>query len=202
VGAVVPEFSLKVIIRGITMKRHYFVSESLDDLEHIENELEAAGVTTPQIHVLSDDDMGVEEHHLHNVEAVLKKDVVHGTEKGAIVGVVAGAAILVFAGFSGLTETYTWVPAIFLAVIAVGFCTWEGGLIGIQEPHSEFQKFQPLLREGKHILFVDVAIAQEQVLDSVTANHPLLRKAGEGSATPGWVIGAQQKWAKFVQVAP
>lgn len=184
------------------MKRHYFVSDNLDDLESVESELEAAGVTTPQIHVLSDDDMGVEQHNLHNVEAVLKKDVVHGTEMGAIIGVVAGAIILVLAWFSGLTETYTWVPAIFLSLITVGFCTWEGGLIGIQEPHTEFQKFQHLLREGKHILFVDVAIVQEQALDSVTAKHPQLQKAGEGAATPGWVIGAQQKWAKFVQAAP
>lgn len=184
------------------MKRHYFVSDNLDDLETVESELEAAGVSTPQIHVLSDDDMGVEQHNLHNVEAVLKKDVVHGTEMGAIVGVVAGVTILILAWFSGLTETYTWVPAIFLSLIAVGFCTWEGGLIGIQEPHTEFQKFQHLLREGKHIFFVDVAIVQEQALDSVTAKHPQLRKAGEGAATPGWVIGAQQKWAKFVQAAP
>jgi hypothetical protein len=184
------------------MKRHYYVSDDLDDLETVERDLEAAGVTTPQIHVLSEDDAGVEQHHLHNVEAVLKKDVVHGTELGAIVGVIAGAAILLLAWFSGLTETYTWMPPIFLSVVVVGFCTWEGGLIGIQEPHVDFQRFQDKLREGKHILFVDVNANQEQTLRSVIKKHPKLEDAGEGASTPGWVIGAQQKWAKFVQVAP
>jgi hypothetical protein len=33
--------------------RHYFISDSLDDLEVFEEQLEAAGVATPQIHVLS-----------------------------------------------------------------------------------------------------------------------------------------------------
>ena len=184
------------------MKRHYYVSSDLDDLEIVERDLEAAGVTTPQIHVLSEDDAGVEQHHLHNVEAVLEKDVVHGTEVGVVVGVIAGATILLLAWFSGLTETYTWVPAIFLSVIVVGFCTWEGGLIGIQEPHTNFQRFQSQLREGKHILFVDVDTNQEQILRSVVRQHSKLEDAGEGVSTPGWVIGAQQKWAKFVQVAP
>ncbi len=184
------------------MKRHYYISDDLDDLEMVERDLETAGVTTPQIHVLSEDDAGVEQHHLHNVEAVLKKDVVHGTELGAVVGVVAGAAIILLAWFSGLTETYTWVPPIFLAVIVVGFCTWEGGLIGIQEPHVDFQQFQDKLHEGKHILFVDVDGNQEKILRSVVNRHPKLKGAGEGASTPGWVIGAQQKWAKFVQVAP
>ena len=79
------------------MKRHFYISDDLDDLEIVERDLEAAGVTTPQIHVLSEDDAGVEEHHLHNVEAVLKRDVVHGTELGAVVGVVAAAVILLLA---------------------------------------------------------------------------------------------------------
>ena len=104
------------------MKRQYFISDDLDDLEHVEQDLESAGVTTPQIHVLSEDDSGVELHHLHEVEAVLKKDVVHGTERGALIGIIAAAAILILAWFSGLTATYTWVPAIFLAVIVL---TWS-----------------------------------------------------------------------------
>ncbi|MDX1735631.1 MAG: NAD/FAD-utilizing enzyme, partial [Halioglobus sp.] len=79
------------------MKRHYYISDDLDDLEVIENQLEAAGVSTPQIHILSEDDAGLEEHHLHKVEAVLKKDVVHGTELGAVVGVIAAAVVLAVA---------------------------------------------------------------------------------------------------------
>lgn len=184
------------------MKRHYYISEDLDDLELVERDLEQAGLAKPQIHVLSEDDAGVETHNLHEVEAVLKKDVVHGTELGAVVGVIGAAAVLLLAWFSGLTETYTWVPAIFLAVVVLGFCTWEGGLIGIGEPHVDFRRFQDDLRAGKHILFVDVDRKQEESLSAVVSKHPKLRPAGDGSSTPRWVVSLQQKWANFMRLAP
>jgi hypothetical protein len=184
------------------MKRHYYISNDLDDLEIIEQQLEKNGVSTPQIHVLSEDDSGVQSHHLHQVEAVLKKDVVHGTELGAVVGAIAAAAILIGAGLSGLTETYTWVPPIFLAVIVLGFCTWEGGLIGIQEPHTDFRRFRKDLEQGRHILFIDVDPEQENIVRDVVSGHPKLQDAGEGGSTPRWVVSAQNKWARFMQVAP
>ena len=184
------------------MKRHYYISDDLDDLEIVERDLEAAGVTTPQIHVLSEDDAGVENHHLHEVEAVLKKDVVHGTERGAVIGVIGAIAVLVLAWFSGLTETYTWVPAIFLAVIVLGFCTWEGGLIGIQEPHVDFKRFEKDLHAGKHVLFVDVDPEQETTLRTVVKNHPKLQDAGEGGSTPRMVVRMQDKWSRFMKLAP
>ncbi len=171
-------------------------------MQRIERDLEAAGVTSPQFHVLSEDDAGVESHQLHQVEAVLKKDVVKGTERGALVGVLCAAAVLLLAWFSGLTETYTWVPAIFLSIIVLGFCTWEGGLIGIQEPHVDFRRFQDDLKAGKHILFVDVDADQEHSLRRVVASYPGLRDAGEGEATPRLVVRFQDKFHRFMQLAP
>lgn len=184
------------------MKRHYYISDDLDDLKVVEEDLEQAGFTKPQIHVLSNDEAGASLHDLHQVEAVLKKDVVHGTELGAVVGVIGAAAVLALAWFSGLTETYTWVPAIFLAVVVLGFCTWEGGLIGIGEPHTDFRRFQEDLQAGRHVLFVDVDPNQESELETVTRTHPKLKPAGDGSSTPRWVVVLQQKWADFMRVAP
>lgn len=184
------------------MKRHYYLSDDLDDLEQVERDLESAGITTAQIHVLSLDDAGVEAHHLHNVEAVLRKDVVRGTELGAVVGVIGASLVLAAAYFSGLAESYTWVPAIFLAVVVLGFCTWEGGLIGIQEPHADFRRFQDELEAGKHLLFVDIDQTQEAVLESVVAAHPRLGKAGEGSARPTLVVRGQDTFQRFMKTAP
>lgn len=184
------------------MKRHYFVTDDLDDLQLVEQDLQSAGITPPQFHVLSENDAAVETRNLREVEAVLKRDVVHGTERGAIVGVIGAVAVLLLAWFSGMTETYTWVPAIFLAIVVMGFCTWEGGLIGIQEPHAEFRRFTPALSRGKHILLVDVDPGQEEALTAVVAHHTQLRPAGEGNATPRAVVRFQDKWHRFLQLAP
>ena len=185
------------------MRRHYYVSDDLDDLEHVEEELEAAGLRTPHIHVLSNDDAAVAHHpHLHPVEAVLKKDVVYGTEMGAIVGVIGAVLVLVVAQISGWTETVTWMPFLFLSVVVFGFCTWQGGLIGIQEPHHDFKRFKEVLDAGKHVFFVDIDAEQESVLQRVVDAHPRLEAAGEGAGTPGFVVKGQEKFRDIVDTLP
>lgn len=185
------------------MLRHYYISDDLDDLEIIEKELESKGVTTPQIHVLSENDAEVEKHHLHAIESVLKQDVVHSTELGALVGAVgAGLVLLVAYLMDWHTTAVGWVPFGFLAVVVLGFCTWEGGLIGIQVPNHEFKRFKKFLEDGNHVFFVDVEPSQEDALASVVASHPRLKLAGTGEATPTWVVKSQDKFKDFMKTMP
>lgn len=184
------------------MKRHYFLSDNLEDLQAVERDLQDAGIGTPHFHVLSEDDAAVQQRHLHPVEAVLKKDVVRGTERGALVGLAAAAAIMALAWATGIAQGVMWVPVIFLAVVLLGFCTWEGGLIGIQEQHTDFRRFEAALHAGRHVLFADVDADEEAVLLQVVGRYPALETAGEGPATPGLVVRFQEKWARFLQLAP
>lgn len=184
------------------MKRHYYLSNDLIDLEAVEVELEKAGVDVEQIHVLSEDDAYLETHHLHAVDSISKKDVIHSGLIGLMIGAVGASAILFMSLQFGISENYTWAPALFLSVAFLGFCTWEGGLWGIQKPHHEFARFQDALKDGKHVIFVDVKASQESTLSQVIQGHPTLQLAGEGSATPEWVVGAQHRWHKFTRWAP
>lgn len=185
------------------MLRRYFISDDLDDLAKIERELEQKGIDTPQIHVLSEKDAEVELHQLHEVAPVLKSDVVHATEVGAVIGVIGAIAVLAVAYFMGWTDSAAgWIPFIFLAVVVLGFCTWEGGFIGIQQPNVNFKRFQDLLKQGKHVLFIDIAPEQEAALKTVVSKHPKLKNSGEGEATPGWVVRSQQLFRRFVKTMP
>ncbi len=185
------------------MKRHFYISDNLDELETVEHELEDNGVATPQIHILSQNDADVQHHHLHEVEAVLKRDVVHSMELGAIVGVIAAILILAVAYLAGWTETAAgWMPFIFLSIVVLGFCAWEGGLFGIQEPHYQFKKFQDALKHGKHVFFVDVTEQQESILEKIVEAHPQLQMAGEGESTPEWIVEWQKNWNGFIKTMP
>lgn len=177
------------------MLRHYFISDSLDDLEVFEEQLEAAGVSASQIHVLSRADAEVEHHaHLHEVQSFMKNDIVHSTIRGAVVGACAFVLVLAIAYFAGWTESAVgWMPFIFLAVVMLGFCTWEGGLRGIQEPNHDFARFEQALRDGKHIFFMDLEPQQEPILEEVLKSHPQVELAGTGSSAPHWLIALQQK---------
>ncbi len=181
------------------MLRHYFISNNLDDLEVFEEQLEAAGIATPQIHVLSLHDEEVAHHeHLNYVQSFMKKDIIHSTELGALVGVCLATISLIVAYFAGWTETAAgWVPFIFLAILLLGFCTWEGGLIGMHRPNYHFARFSEALKDDKHIFFIDLEPSQERILGEVLPSHPQVELAGTGSATPHWLIVLEDKIPKF-----
>lgn len=66
------------------MNRHYYISDNLNDLENVEYELEASGINSEQIHVLSEKVADVEEHHLHEISSLMEQDAVHSGEIGAV----------------------------------------------------------------------------------------------------------------------
>lgn len=184
------------------MKRYFFIGTNLDNLEAIETELEARHFATPQIHVLSRDDAGVQEHHLHQVHSLLRKDVIHSGEIGALVGLGVSFLSIAVAYASHLPETIGWLPFICLSLVLLGFFTWEGGLFGIQVPNSRFRRFEEALRSGRHLLFVDAEPHQETALRQVLSGYPELESAGTGLSAPRWLVMWQQKWRDFLHWAP
>ena len=172
------------------MHRHYFISSDLDDLERFEEELERAGIANPQIHCLSLDDTSVENHHhLHEVSALMKKDLIHAGEYGVLIGVIAAALVLGVTHFAGWHESPAgWMPFVFLAIILLGFFTWEGGLWGVQTPNVHFKRFEEALKAGKHVFFVDLEPKQEAMVATAVTAHPAIEKAGTGTASPHWIV--------------
>ena len=181
------------------MLRHYFISDNLDDLETFEEQLESAGLSTPHIHVLSQNDAEVaHHHHLHNVNSFMKLDIVHSTTWGAVIGLFASALTLVVSYFAGWTESAAgWTPFIFLAIVILGFCAWEGGLIGIQSPNHHFKQFKQALDEGKNVFFVDLEPFNEVILEETLKAHPQVQLAGTGASTPHWFITWQERVPRF-----
>ena len=122
---------------------------------------------------------------------------------GAGIGVIGAVLILLVAYFFNWhTTAVGWIPFGFCAVVVLGFCTWEGGLIGIQTPNYQFKRFQHLLSQGMHIFFVDITPEQHSVLRDVSRNHPSLRYAGSGEATPSWVVNGQTKFSQVMKTMP
>lgn len=180
--------------------RHYFIGQDLDDLEQLETQLEAAGISTPQIHLLTSDDEGAAGHYrLHAVQSLLKKDVMHAAQIGCLIGLVLALLILLAASVTNLpAETVGWTPFVFLAIVTFGFCTWEGGLFGIQETNSRFKQFEEALESGKHLLFVDIEESQELVLTRMIEKHPALEFAGLDKGSPTWIHDLSNWFNAFV----
>lgn len=139
------------------MNRHYYISDNLDELERLEAELEASGIATEQIHVLSEKDAETGQRHLHEVSPFMKKDVVRSGRVGLLVGLVLAIVAVAFAYASGWTETAAgWIPVIFLGAMLCAFCLWEGSFFGLQRTNRAFRPFEERLHQGQHLFFVDV----------------------------------------------
>ena len=177
------------------LKRSYFTGPSLDDLELFEEQLEAAGISRPQIHVLSLDDKSLSDHpHLHEVQSFMKQDVVHKSILGAVFGsVLAMVMILMTFSFELVSTFEGWMPIFFLSVVILGFSTWLGGFIGIQTPNHKFARFEKILAEDSHVFFVDLAPDQEKILEQILKLHPNLDRAGTEEGPPYWLVSLQSK---------
>ncbi len=181
------------------MTRYFFISDDLDDLEHLEEELERAGIVTPQIHLLTNDERAADaHHHLNQVVSFMKKDVIHSGLIGLALGICAAVLVLGVAWGAGWTETAAgWMPFIFLSIVLLGFCTWEGGLIGMQRPNVHFKHFNDALEAGKHVFFVDLEAPQAAALKEVVRKHPRLAAAGTAAGMPSWIVFGQHRLTQF-----
>lgn len=179
------------------MKRIYYISDDLDDLEKIEHELEAGGIARPQIYLLSNDDVGLENRDVNRVASFLKTDVIHAGEIGAVLGLAVGSVILLVSHFSGIAAQVGWAPFIFLAIIGFGFATWEAGFIGMQIPNVHFTRFEKALEQGRHVLFVETDREDQKKLKAVIKKYPGLERAGTEVTHTRALMLLLKYWERF-----
>lgn len=176
------------------MRRHFFVGRDLADLELFEADLERAGLARCQMRVLTLDVAGASRHrHLHPVSELMKLNLVRWAIIGAGIGICASLLVLAIAHAAGWTQTSAgWLPFIFLAIVALGFSTWEGGFLGIQTPSPSMRRFAATLNAGKHVFFVDAEASQAGVIARCVANHTSVEAAGTGAGSPAWIVSLQR----------
>lgn len=182
------------------LTRLFFISDSLDDLERFEKSLEQMDLQPPQMHLLTLDDQGAATHpELPQVASFTKRDVIRSTLIGAGVGLAAAVLVLVIAYLAGWTATAAgWMPFIFLAIVVLGFITWQGGLLGIQTPHVQLCKFDDALNQGRHVFFVDVEPEDAQALRAMAdAQHPAIEIADEDVGASSWIVYSHYRVKRF-----
>lgn len=184
------------------MERYFYMSDDLHDLERLEAELESEGMVRPQIHVLTDSEAQLDGCRLHEVSSLMRTDVIRKGLKGALIGALGFGLVILIAGITGMAASFGWTPFVFLAIVVLGFCTWEAGFLGFQLPNRQFREFQRQLDAGRHVFFVDIRPGQELLLQRAVARHPGVRQIGKGEAMPWWLIALQEKYQRFIHWAP
>lgn len=165
------------------MKRVYYASENLDELQQVEQELEQEGVPAEHMHVLSREEATAEEKDLKPVSSLLQRDTIHMGLRGALIGLALCTAVWFGSHTLGLHEPAGTVPFLLLSLMVLGFCTWEGGMIGMHRTNYKFERFKEVLKQGSHVFYVDCTARETASIRSVLSHHPRVRRMGEGSST-------------------
>ena len=75
-------------------------------------------------------------------------------------------------------------------MVVLGFCTWEGGFVGMQKLNHHFKRFESALEEGKHVFMVDLDPSQEISLSIALQDHPKLLETATEVGRPHWILAS------------
>ncbi|MFT5805870.1 MAG: tetrahydromethanopterin S-methyltransferase subunit F [Moritella dasanensis] len=182
------------------MLRHYYIIDSLDELEMIEHELQSLGIDKGQIHTLTNDDKSLGKHYLYQVDNSLKKGLIKSGDIGAAIGIMFAITILLLTYIQGwYLGPLGGMPIIMFALMVLVFCTWEGDHIDIQLPNINSKVFKQSLENGKTILFIDLEQQQELTVNKIMLSHPMLKPEGITTTTPEWLLQQQKKFRSLLK---
>jgi len=170
-------------MRRDDMRREYFLAESLEDVDKAASILhDQLHIKENNIHVISNDRKGIQQHHLHEGSIIEKSDLVRGGEHGALLGIgmgVMGCTILVismpFWEQSDLIKQAVIALTLF-GSLALGCLA--GAFVGLLHVNYKICRFNEDLATGKLLMLVDSN--ELEIIKMALKKQPVIDK-GEGS---------------------
>lgn len=152
----------------------YYLAPTLDSTHQVTDDLHAAGVQDFFLHVISKDESGLEQQHIHSSNYLETLDIVRDGFIGAALGFIAGligAALLLFVEPFG-PDVPRFVYVVIVAV-ATMFGAWVGGLTGIATENKELRKFHDDIEAGKYLILIYARKEQVAAVQALMrARHP------------------------------
>ncbi|MGK0268156.1 MAG: hypothetical protein ACI8Y3_000769 [Paraglaciecola sp.] len=162
------------------MKCLYYLSPTLDISKKVSDDLHDAGHLDWYLHVISKDESGLIQKHIHSSNYLETLDLFRGTTIGGLIGfVLSSIAVSVgwytqYFGDSFPTEAYF----IFVAFLTL-FGIWEGGLYGIDSENKKLKPYHDEIEKGKYLVLVYADKEHEDNIRSMMKNkHPESKLVG------------------------
>jgi len=156
------------------MKCLYYLAPTLDSTHVISDDLHEVGVKDFFVHVISRDEAGLQQQHIHSSNYLETLDLVRDGIIGGVLGFLVGllgVALLEYFDPIGVE-----IPAfVYYALVGVAtlFGAWEGGLIGIGIENRKLAKFHDDIEAGKFLILIYALKEQEEVVSKMMRErHP------------------------------
>ncbi|WP_370278376.1 hypothetical protein [Pontibacterium sp.] len=165
------------------MKQHYYLTDDINSVEKIAEDLHTIDIDDDHIHVVGLDTDAIEEHHLHTARVIDETDIVRSSERGLLVGLVFGVLFAVLGSmFTPFGIEVSGPSLVMITVFIVGLCTYWGGIIGTYFENYRISSFREAIQQGKYLLMVDTEAGQESPLRSMMGKqHPEAKWMGKDS---------------------
>ena len=157
------------------MKHAYYISDDLDELETVHDELIVAGLEDQHIHVLSDEDIEVEHHHMRPVHPLYKTNIVRAIFSGAVIGAGLSAIVMAIPFIFAFESSIGTIPFTFVGIFIVVAATWKAGSQGLKTANERFKEVFNRIHQGQHLMIVDYNIEEENHIRSASRAHPNLQ---------------------------
>lgn len=155
------------------MKCIYYLAPSLSSTRHISDDLHETGVKDFFLHVITKDESGLKQQHIHSSNYFETLDIVRDGVIGGIIGCITGLAgvllLKYFPPFSANVPTMVYAAIVAVATL---FGTWVGGLTGTASESKKLAKFHDDIAAGKYLILIYVRKEQETaVLQMMKSRH-------------------------------
>jgi hypothetical protein len=114
-----------------------------------------AGVEDFYLHVVSKDESGLKNEHLHSSNYLETHDIVRDGFIGAALGFLAGlagAGLLIY--FEPMGPNIPGVVYLLVVFVGTMFGAWEGGLAGIDSENKKLAKFHHDIDAGRYLILI------------------------------------------------
>ena len=152
------------------MRRLYFLVPDLDTAKTVVDELLLKRVDEHHIHVVAKE--GTPMGDLPEANLLQKSDFIPAMERGlavgGITGVLAGIAAVTFPP-AGLVLGGGAILGTSLAGAGIG--AWISGMIGMDVPNSQIEKFEDAIEKGEVLMMVDIPKTRVEEIETLVQQH-------------------------------
>jgi hypothetical protein len=152
------------------MKCFYYLSPTLKSTREVSDDLHGVGIKDFYIHVISKDESGLRQQHIHSSNYLETLDVIRigfmGAALGFVVGLMGVEAMRYFQPFGPNVPNFVFVIVTFLATC---FGAWEGGLIGVGVENNKLKRFHDDIEAGRYLILIYARKHREDGVRSMMA---------------------------------
>jgi hypothetical protein len=162
------------------MKCLYYLSPNLDISKQVSDDLHEAGQLDWYIHVLSRDEIGLAQKHIHSSNYLETLDLFRGTAIGGLIGFVLSFLAVMFVLYIDYfgQAVPNWAYFVFIIFITM-FGIWEGGLYGIDSENQKIKPFHDYITNDKYLILVYIDKTQEATITKMmNEKHPESKLVG------------------------